>query len=104
MELAIFGLKEGETQTLTLTADQGFGIRDEDNILDMPVADFPEDLQPEPGVSYTFESEEGDEIPGTVVSIDNGIATIDFNHPLANQEVIFSVEILGVNNAHATIS
>jgi len=104
MELAIFGLKEGESQTLTLAADQGFGIRDEDNILDMPVADFPEDLHPEPGVSYSFESEEGDEIPGTVVSIKDDVATIDFNHPLANQEIIFSVEILGVNNAHAQVS
>lgn len=104
MELAIFGLKEGESQTLTLSPDQGFGIRDEDNILDMPIADFPEDLHPELGVSYSFESEEGDEIPGTVVSIKDEVATIDFNHPLANQEIIFIVEILGVNNAHTKIS
>ncbi len=29
MELAIFGLKEGDSQTLTLTPEQGFGTRDE---------------------------------------------------------------------------
>ena len=53
MELALFGLKEGDTQTLTLTAEQGFGIRDEDNIHDMPLTDFPEDLAPEVGLSYS---------------------------------------------------
>jgi len=103
MELALFGLKEGDKQTLTLTAEQGFGVRDEDNIHDMPVSDFPVDLPPETGMSYSFESPEDGEIPGTVLSINGDTAKIDFNHPLAGQEVIFTVDILGVNNARAEI-
>ena len=103
MELAIFGLKEGDIQTLTLTPEQGFGVRDESNIHDMPVSDFPENLPPEVGLSYSFESSEGDEIPGTVLSLKDGAAEIDFNHPMADQEIIFTVNILGVNNAHAKI-
>ncbi len=103
MELAIFGLKEGDTQTLTLTPEQGFGVRDESNIHDMPVSDFPENLPPEVGLSYSFESPEGDEIPGTVLSLKGDAAEIDFNHPLVDQEIIFTVNILGVNNAHAEI-
>ncbi len=104
MELAIFGLKEGDTQTLTLTAEQGFGIRDEDNIHNMPLSDFPEDIPPETGLSFSFETPEGEEIPGTVICIKNDQAEVDFNHPLADQEIVFTVNILGVNNAHAEIS
>ena len=103
MELAIFGLKEGDSQTLTLTPEQGFGTRDEDNIHDMPLSDFPEELPPEPGLSYSFESPDGDEIPGTVVSLKNKTAEIDFNHPLAGHEIVFTVKILAVNNAHAEV-
>jgi FKBP-type peptidyl-prolyl cis-trans isomerase SlpA len=103
MELALFGLKEGEKQTLTLTAEQGFGERDEDNIHDMPVDDFPVDMQPEVGMSYSFESPEDGEIPGTVLSVENDTARIDFNHPLAGQQIVFTVDILGVNNAHTDI-
>ena len=103
MELALFGLKEGDKQTLTLTAEQGFGVRDEDNIHDMPLSDFPENLLPEVGLSYSFESPEDGEIPGTVLSIKDDMAEIDFNHPLAGQEIIFTVDILGVNNAQAEI-
>jgi FKBP-type peptidyl-prolyl cis-trans isomerase SlpA len=103
MELALFGLKEGDTQTLTLTAEQGFGVRDEDNIHQMPLSDFPEELPPEVGLSYSFESPDNSEIPGTVLSINEDTAEIDFNHPLAGQPVIFTVEILGVNNAQAEI-
>lgn len=100
MELALFGLKEGDTQTLVLTAEQGFGLRDEDNIHDMPLSDFPDNIPPETGLSYSFESPDGEEIPGTVVSIKSDSAKIDFNHPLASHEIVFTVEILGVNNVH----
>ncbi len=103
MELAIFGLKEGDEQTLTLTAEQGFGLRDEDNIHDMPLSDFPAELPPETGLSYSFESEEGEEIPGTVISVNDDSVNIDFNHPLAGLEIVFKVSILGVNNAHTEI-
>lgn len=103
MELAIFGLKEGETQTLTLTPEQGFGIRDEDNVHQMPRSDFPDELAPEIGQSYSFEATEGAEIPGTVVSLEADSVVVDFNHPLAGQEIIFTVNIIGVNNSHANI-
>ena len=101
MELALFGLKEGDEQTLTLTAEQGFGLRDEDNIHHMPLSDFPDELAPEIGLSYSFESPQGDDIPGTVVSLKDDSVEVDFNHPLANQEIVFTVNILGVNNTHA---
>jgi FKBP-type peptidyl-prolyl cis-trans isomerase SlpA len=104
MELALFGLKEGDRQTLTLTPEQGFGYRDEDNVHDMPLSDFPKDLPPEAGLSYSFESPDDGEIPGTVLSVTQEAAKIDFNHPLAGQEIVFTVEILGINNAHAEIS
>ncbi len=103
MELALFGLKEGDEQTLTLTAEQGFGVRDEDNIHDMPLSDFPDNLPPENDLSYSFESDDGEEIPGTVISVGDDSARIDFNHPLAGLEIIFKVRILGVNNAHTDI-
>lgn len=103
MELALFGLKEGDSQTLRLTVEQGFGFRDEENIRDMPLSDFPASLPPEAGLSYSFESAEGENIAGTVISLNENTATIDFNHPLANQEIVFRVDILSVNNTHAEI-
>jgi len=103
MELAIFGLEEGDEQTITLTPEQTFGFRDEDNIHDMPISDFPEDLQPTPGLAFSFETPDGEEIPGTVLKIEGDNVEVDFNHPLAGQNLVFRVEILGINNSHAQI-
>ena len=100
MELALYGLKEGDEQTLTLTPDQGFGIRDESNIHDMPISDFPKELPPKIGLSYSFESPDGQEIPGTVSALKEDAAVVDFNHPLAGQNIVFTVRIVSVNNTH----
>jgi len=104
MELAIFGLKEGDTQTLTLTAEQGFGARDEDNIHAMPLSDFPEELKAEAGMMYMFGTPEGDDIPGTVLAVHEDVADVDFNHPLAGHSLVFSVHILSVNNARSQVN
>jgi len=103
MELAIYGLKEGDKQTLTLTPEQCYGFRDEDNISEIPVTDFPADMAPQSGLTFSFETHEGVEIPGTVLRVKDDNVEVDFNHPLAGQELVFKVEILGINNAHAEI-
>lgn len=104
MELALYGLETGDRQTLTLTPEQGFGLRDEDNIHMMPLTDFPDELKPESGLVFEFETPGGEDILGTVLSVKNGMAEVDFNHPLAGQALVFTVEILDINNAHAKIT
>lgn len=104
MELALYGLEAGAKQTLTLTPEQGFGLRDEDNIHWMPLAEFPDDLRPESGLVFEFETQGGDDILGTILSVKNDQAEVDFNHPLAGQSLVFSVEIIDINNTRASLT
>ncbi len=103
MELALIGLRENEEQTLTLTPEQCFGERNEDNIHFMSASEFPEDMPPEPGLTFSFSTEDGEDIPGTVRATKDDQVEVDFNHPLAGHALIFRVEILGINNVHAHI-
>lgn len=100
MELAIYGLKAGDQQTLTLTADQCFGQRDEDNIHHMPLSDFPEEMPPEIGLTYAFGTDNGEDVTGTIRNIKGDEVEVDFNHPLAGHELVFKVEIVDINNDH----
>ena len=101
MELAIVGLKEGDEQTLTLTVEQCFGFRDEDNIHDMPLTDFTGELTAEVGLVFNFGTDEDRELPGTILAIKSDSVEVDFNHPLAGHSLIFTVKILEINNTHA---
>lgn len=100
MQLAIYGLKVGDTQTLTLTPEQCYGEREADNTHHIPLEDFPDNLPPEVGLTYAFGTEDGGDVIGTIRSIKDGIVEVDFNHPLAGQSLIFTVEILDIDNTH----
>lgn len=98
LELALLGLKQGEEQDLIIPPEAGFGFRDPDQVHKMPMVDFPDELLPEAGQVISFDLPNGDDIPGTILSVNNVEAEVDFNHPLAGHELRFWVKILQVEN------
>ena len=103
LELALYGLTPGTEQTLTLTPDQAFGPREEGKTQRMPVTDFPADMALEPGLVIAFETPGGEEVAGIVMELTEDEVEIDFNHPLAGQEVVFRVQILDVEPPTETL-
>ncbi len=98
LEMALYGLMTGAEQTLTLEPDQAFGLRDKAKIHPMPRGDFGPDMELEPGLVIGFSTPDGEELAGTLLVINEDEVTVDFNHPLAGNQVIFKVEILDVQN------
>ena len=96
LELGLYGLKPGATQRLELTPEQAYGQRDPEKIHRLPRARFTEDLQLEPGLIIGFETPDGEEIPGAVLSVSDDSVEVDFNHPLAGHSITFDVEIIDV--------
>jgi FKBP-type peptidyl-prolyl cis-trans isomerase SlpA len=96
LELALYGLREGQIQTLELQPEQAFGLSDPNNVHQLPRSQFPDDMQLEPGQIIGFESEQGEELPGVIQSVDNDTVTVDFNHPLAGKTIILHTEVLSI--------
>jgi FKBP-type peptidyl-prolyl cis-trans isomerase SlpA len=99
LELALYGLKAGQTQTLNLMPEQAYGLRDPQLVQTLPRSDFGNDFEPQPGQIVAFQLPDGEETAGSVCSADDGQVEVDFNHPLAGHEITFSVEILSVGEA-----
>ncbi len=99
LELAIYGLKAGDTQTLSLLPEQAYGLRDPAMIQHMPLTDFDGAFTPEKGQIVAFALPDGEEAPGMVRGVEDGQVEVDFNHPLAGHEISFTVEILSVDAA-----
>ena len=98
LELAIIGLKAGDTQNLRIGPETAFGFHDEDNVHWMPRSDFGSDMTLKPGVIVGFETPSGIEIPGMLLEVKDDQVKVDFNHPFAGHEITFDVEILDVAN------
>jgi FKBP-type peptidyl-prolyl cis-trans isomerase SlpA len=96
LELALYGLRPGDTQRLALYPEQAFGPHDPARIHRLPRAGFPADIELVPGNIIAFETPAGEEIAGTVLSLDELTAEIDLNHPLAGRRIVFDVQIIDV--------
>ena len=96
LELALYGLRPGDTQRLALYPEQAFGPHDPDRIHRLPRTGFPANIELTPGIIIAFDTPEGEEIAGTLLSLDEQTVEVDLNHPLAGRRVIFDVEIIDV--------
>ena len=97
LESHIKELNLGEEQTYLIGPEEGFGFRDEENVYDMAVSEFPEDMQLEEGVVIGFDTPSGEEVPGVIMERNGDQVKVDFNHPLAGRNLAFRVELLTVN-------
>lgn len=96
LEFAIYGMRPGEHQSLRIDPREGFGFRDPERIHTIERKEFPSEMQLEPGYIVAFTTPGGEEVPGTILEINESLVTVDFNHPLAGHEIIFEVEVLSV--------
>lgn len=96
LEKALIGLAPGDEQTVTLKPEQAFGYHDDENIHEMQRNEFDPEIQLEAGVIIGFTTPAGDEVPGMVLETKADKVRIDFNHPLAGHDLLYSVKILGV--------
>lgn len=96
LEVALYGMRSGEKQSLTLAPEQAYGKHDPVAVGWLPRAQFPADMQIEPGSLVGFVGAEGEEVAALVIAVEADQVQIDFNHPLAGKPIIFESEILSV--------
>jgi FKBP-type peptidyl-prolyl cis-trans isomerase SlpA len=99
LELALYGLRVDDEQTLTLTPEQAWGERSPELLKEIPLANFPEEQNLQPGQVLAFSLPDGDETTGTILAINDESVRIDFNHPLSGHDVVFSAKIIAIDNS-----
>ncbi|MBE8215431.1 MAG: peptidylprolyl isomerase [Endozoicomonadaceae bacterium] len=84
-----------QEKTFTLSPEQGFGEKQENNIKRLSMALF-KSVDLKIGLVVAFDTANHEEILGVVQNISDTIVTVDFNHPLAGRILYFKVFILKI--------
>ncbi len=92
-ESAMYGMKAGDSAELPITAEKGFGLPNEENVHMMKRALFEVSQDLEEGLVVSFADGDGGERPGVVSRLFDELIEVDFNHPLAGQDLLFDVQI-----------
>ena len=92
-ESALVGKQAGERVEAVIAAAQAFGPVNPDNEQRFPRYQFPPDLALSENLLIEFADASGYKQAGRIVRIGTHDVEIDFNHPLAGKDILFSAEI-----------
>ena len=94
-EAKLIGMQAGESKEFTLTAVDAFGESNPENIHYMDITKFTSEAPAKVGNIITF-TQPGGELPGMIKEVSGSSVTLDFNHPLAGQDVTFVIDLIEV--------
>ncbi len=99
LESAMDGKGVGDSFDVKVTPEEGYGVRHEEAVQQVPRGMFPPEAQLNAGIQFQAQDEGGQPIMGTIMAVEGDTITVDFNHPLAGQNLNFSIEVVGIRAA-----
>lgn len=95
-DAGVLGLEPGGTVTVTIEPDDAYGPRHEELVQTVPVDHFADETPPEVGGMVNLIAPDGQAMPGVITAIEDGQVTLDFNHPLAGETLVFEIELVEI--------
>lgn len=99
----VTGMKVGDKKTIQIPVDEAYGPVNENMLVDFPKANFPPDMVPEVGMQLNMTSQDGQVIPVIITDIKEDSISLDANHPLAGQDLVFDLELVEIVSAKPLI-
>ena len=97
-ESLLVGLEAGAKQSFVIPPEQAFAQKNPNNIQEVKRRDLGPDMELEVGLMVSFADANGAELPGVIKDVQDDVVVVDFNHPLAGEELTFDVEIIQVSD------
>jgi FKBP-type peptidyl-prolyl cis-trans isomerase 2 len=95
-EKLIIGMKPGETKTFSVRDEDAYGTYDNEKIKTIERSEFPGNIQPEVGLQFQIERNDGEKSYIIVTEVSETSVTLDANHPMAGKDLNFEIELLNI--------
>ena len=95
-EQAVLGMAPGESRTTTIPTDQAYGPHHPERVIDVERHHLPADLQPTIGQRLQMTRQDGSTLTVVVAAATEEQVTLDANHPLAGQDLIFEIMLVEI--------
>jgi peptidylprolyl isomerase len=86
----------GEKRTLNIPVEEAYGPKNDELIMEFPKENIPADLNPQVGMDLQMSNPQGQVFPVKVAAIGDTSITLDANHPLAGEDLIFDIELVEI--------
>jgi peptidylprolyl isomerase len=95
-ENAVMGMVVGDAKTVTVPSDQAYGSRMNELVLEVGRDQFPANISPQVGQQFQMRQADNQAVVVTVTGVAGDTVTLDANHPLAGQDLVFDIELVEI--------
>ncbi len=95
-EQMVSGMNPGEKKTQTIPVEQAYGPHSEELLLEIERHELPKDLDPQVGQVLEGSKQDGERVSFKVKAVTEKTVTLDANHPLAGENLIFEIELIEI--------
>lgn len=92
----VMDMTVGEKRTLNIPVEEAYGPKNDELIMDFPKENIPADLNPQVGMELQMSNPQGQVFPVKVAAIGSEFITLDANHPLAGEPLVFDIELVEI--------
>ena len=96
LEEAIVGMGLGDKKTVDVAAVDAFGPRQPDAVQKVERSAIPDDVNLTVGNRLEAVTQDGQTMILTVMEVDDATVTLDSNHPLAGEDLVFDIELVAI--------
>lgn len=102
-EQAVLGMAAKETKSITIAAQDAYGLKNEDLIMTVSRQGFAsQSIAPGMVIGMNVDHDgQQHKVPATVLAVDAQTVTVDFNHPLAGQDITYQITLLSIDSPAA---
>jgi len=96
LDSAMPGLSVGDKKRVEIACVDAYGPMNPAMRQSIPREGIPDDIPLEPGTQLQMQTPDAQALPVTVVEADEATVTLDANHALAGQDLIFDIEVVSI--------
>lgn len=96
LDVALPGMAVGDKKTVNVPCDQAYGPINPEMRQAVPREGIPADVPLDIGTQLNVQTPEGQAMQVMVVAVDEATVTIDANHALAGQDLVFDIELISI--------
>ncbi|MEN6616255.1 MAG: peptidylprolyl isomerase [Syntrophorhabdus sp.] len=96
-ENGVLGMNVGESKKIAIPVNEAYGEHNTDLMTVVPRSQGPSEIDLTAGMFLAVRSPEGNVARALVVNLTDTEVTLDLNHPLAGQDLVFDVELVEIS-------
>lgn len=100
LENALIGMSQGESGDIMVSAADAYGEVNPEAVQTLPIEQFA-GVDLVEGMTLYGQGENGQQVQVVVKSFDDKEVNVDFNHPMAGKDLMFSVTVVSAREATA---